>query len=119
VGYAAISDCLTTMPIPDPQTLLLPVLKVLADGAEHTVEEIRERMKNQFNVTPSELTQKNKKGFVFVNRVAWALAHLNMESGPLGHSKEITLIKKGVYRITERGTAILKSNPSELSIKDL
>jgi restriction system protein len=107
------------MPIPDPQTLLLPVLKVLADGAEHEVEEIRERMKNQFDVTPGELAQKNKKGFVFVNRVAWALAHLNMEAGPMGHATEITLIRKGVYRITERGAAILQSNPSELRIKDL
>jgi restriction system protein len=107
------------MSIPDPQTLLLPVLKVLADGTEHRVEEIREHMKNQFGVTPSELAKKNKKGFVFVNRVAWALAHLNMEAGPIGHAKEITLIKIGVYRITERGTAILKSNPSKLRIKDL
>ena len=107
------------MSIPDPQTLLLPVLRVLADGAEHEVEEIREHMKNQFGVTPSELAQKNKKGFVFVNRVAWALAHLNMEAGPMGHAKEIALIRKGVYRITERGTAILKSDPPELGIKDL
>jgi len=107
------------MPIPDPQTLLLPVLKVLADGAEHKVEEIREHMKNQFNITPSELAQKNKKGSVFVNRVAWALAHLNMEAGPIGHATEITLIKKGVCRITERGVAILKNNPPELRIKDL
>ena len=107
------------MSIPDPQTLLLPVLKVLADGTEHNVEEIRERMKNQFGVTPNELAQRNKSGFVFVNRVAWALAHLSMEAGPVGHAKEITLIRKGVYRITERGTAILKSNPSELRIKDL
>jgi len=107
------------MPIPDPQTLLLPVLKVLADGAEHEVEEIRERMTNQFGVTPSEIAQKNKRGFVFVNRVAWALAHLNMQAGPIGHAREITLIRKGVYTITDRGTAILKSNPSELRIKDL
>jgi restriction system protein len=107
------------MPIPDPQTLLLPVLKVLADGAEHAVEEIRERMRNQFGVTPSELAQTNKKGFVFVNRVAWALAHLNMDAGPIGHATEITLIRKGIYKITERGTAILKSNPPELRIKDL
>jgi restriction system protein len=107
------------MPIPDYQKLLLPVLKVLADGAEHEVEEIREHMKNQFGVTTSELAQKNKIGFVFVNRVAWALAHLNMEAGPNGHAKEVTHIRKGVYRITERGTAILKSNPPELRIKDL
>ena len=107
------------MPIPDPQTLLLPVLKVLSDGTNHQVEEIRERMKNQFRVTPSEIAQKNKRGFVFVNRVAWALAHLNMQTGPLGHTTEINLIRKGVYRITERGIAILKNNPSKLGIKDL
>ena len=108
------------MPIPDPQTLLLPVLKVLADGAEHHVEEIRECVKNQFGVTPSELAQKNKRGAsVFVNRVAWALAHLNMEAGPIGHPAAIVLIKKGVYRISEHGTAILKGNPSDLTIRDL
>lgn len=107
------------MPIPDPQSLLLPVLKVLADGSEHTVEEIRERMKSQFGVTPSELAQKNKRGFVFVNRVAWALAHLNMEAGPIGHAKEITLLRKGVYRITDRGSAILRRSPRELRIKGL
>jgi hypothetical protein len=42
-----------------------------------------------------------------------------MEAGPIGHPKAITLIEKGVYRITERGTAILKSNPLELTIKNL
>jgi restriction endonuclease Mrr len=39
------------MSIPNPQALLLPVLKVLADGNEHGVEEIRERMKNEFGIT--------------------------------------------------------------------
>lgn len=92
---------------------------MLADGSEHNVEEIREQMKNRFRVTASELAQRNKRGFVFVNRVAWALAHLNMEAGPIGHATEITLIRKGVYKITERGIAILKSNPPELRTKDL
>ena len=107
------------MSIPDLQTLLLPVLKVLADGKEHRVEEIREQMKNQFGVSPSELLQRNRGGLVFVNRVAWALAHLNMEAGPQGHAKEIALVRHGVYQITERGLTILKKNPAELRIKDL
>jgi hypothetical protein len=42
-----------------------------------------------------------------------------MEAGPIGHTREITLIKREDYRITERGTAILKNNPSALSIRDL
>jgi hypothetical protein len=36
------------VPIPDPQTLLLPVLEELADDAEHQAKEIQEGM-NQSN----------------------------------------------------------------------
>jgi restriction system protein len=108
------------MPIPNANALLLPVLKVLTDGAEHQVAEIRERVKNQFSLTPSELAQKNKSSTsVFVNRVAWALAHLNMNRGPLGHAIAITRVQEGVYKITAHGTEILKGNPSDLTIKDL
>jgi restriction system protein len=108
------------MSIPDPQTLLLPVLQAMTDGAEHEAKEIRERMKVKFEITSDELLLKHKNGIpVFVNRVAWALAHLNMERGPIGHPKAITLIKKEVYRITEHGRAILNGNPSHLTINDL
>ncbi len=92
----------------------------MADNAEHQAKEIRQRMKIKFEITPDELLLKHKNGVsVFVNRVAWALAHLNMERGPIGHPKAITLIKKEVYRITEHGRTILKGNPSHLTIKDL
>lgn len=108
------------MPIPDAQTLLLPVLQEMADGAEHQAKEIQERMKVKFEITSDELLLKHKNGMpVLVNRVAWALAHLNMERGPVGHPKAITLIKKEVYRITEHGKAILEGNPTHLTIKDL
>lgn len=54
------------MSIPDCETLLL---KILADGAEHPVEEIRDRVKNQFGVTRSGAKQKNKaRTSLFVNR---------------------------------------------------
>jgi restriction system protein len=108
------------MPIPDSQTLLLPVLRVVADDREHSSEEIRERVKAQFDIVPHELLQKLKNGTpVFHNRVAWALAHLNMRRGPLGHSQAVEKVRKEVYKITEYGKAILKSNPSALTIKDL
>ena len=108
------------MPIPDSQTLLLPVLRVVTDGHEHSSEEIRERVRVQFDIAPHELLQKFKNGTaVFHNRVAWALAHLNMRRGPLGHSEAIEKVRKEVYRITEHGKAILKRNPSALTIKDL
>jgi Mrr N-terminal domain len=108
------------MPIPNLQTLLLPVLLVVADGQEHPCKEIRERVGVQFDIGPQELLQKLKNGTpVFHNRVAWALAHLNMRRGPLGHSEAIEKVRKEVYRITEYGKAILKRNPSALTIEDL
>jgi hypothetical protein len=42
-----------------------------------------------------------------------------MEAGPIGHPRVVALPRKGVYTITERGTAIFKNNPVELTIKDL
>jgi restriction system protein len=108
------------MPIPHLQALLFPVLEELADGAEHQAKEIQDRMKVKFEITSDEFSLKHKNGTrVFVNRVAWALAHLNMERGPIGHPKAITLVKKKVYRITEHGTTILKGEPSHLTINDL
>jgi restriction system protein len=108
------------MPIPDCQTLLLPVLRALSDGAEHSSEDIREQIRAKFNIAPNEVREKHSNGTpVFHNRVAWALAHLNMRRGPLGHSEAIEKVRKEVYRITDYGKAILGRNPSALTIKDL
>jgi restriction system protein len=102
------------MPIPSIQSLLLPVLRNTADRPPRSVEEIREKMRREFEVTPEELEQKHPKSgtSVFVNRVAWALAHLVMGSA-------IERIGKGTYRITGRGRSIIKSSPSELTISEL
>lgn len=106
------------MPIPHSQTLFLPVLRVLADGLEHSSEEIRERVRVQFDIAPHELLAKNKKGkTVFHSNVDLALA--NLQGAPHGRSKAIENVRKEVYRITEHGKAILERNPSALTIKDL
>jgi restriction system protein len=104
------------MPIPTIQPLLLPVLQIVADKAEQSVEEIRKSVKDnpKFKLTPTEVKQTHPASGinVFVNRVAWALAHLVM-------GRAIKLRGKGVYRIAKRGRAILKQDPSELTIKEL
>ena len=98
------------MPIPDYPTLLLPVLRVAASGVDTSVQEIRTHIESQFGLTPDELAVKQRNGStVFVNYIALALAQLNI-------AKVITLTSKGVYRITERGVAILKGNPSDLTL---
>jgi restriction system protein len=106
------------MPIPVSQTLLLPILRVLADGLDHSSEEIRERVRVQFDIAPHELLAKNKKGkTVFHSNVDLALA--NLQGVPHRGSKAIEKVRKEVYKITEYGKSILKRNPSALTIKDL
>lgn len=106
------------MPIPDSQTLLLPVLQVVADGLEHSSEEIRERVRVQFDIAPHELLVKNRKGkTVFHSNVDLALA--NLQGAPHRRSNAIEKVRKEVYKITEYGKVILKRNPSGLTIKDL
>lgn len=102
------------MPIPKIQPLLLPVLRMVADGK--SVEKIRERLKEQFQITAAEAEQiyAGSGDNVFVNRVAWALAHLVM--GGLIRKVGIT---DGNYQITDNGIARLNGNPSELTISEL
>ncbi len=85
----------------------------MADGIDHPVAELRNRIALNFKLTQAELAEKQKSGTtVFVNYVAWALAQLNM-------AKTIRLMEKGIYRISARGISILRGNPSELTLSDL
>src|SRR6266481_6978578 len=104
--------------IPGFQALLLPVLRVLADGVEHSSQEIRERVKVQFDIAPHELLVRNKKGkTVFDSNVDLALA--NLQGATHGRTKAIEKVREGGYKITGYGKAILSRNPSDLTIKDL
>lgn len=104
----------TTTPLPKIQSLLLPVLRIVAGDSGLSVAEIRSRVKEEFRLTDKQIKLAHPKSGtnVFVNRVAWALAHLVI-------GKSITPERIGFYRITERGAAILKRTPSELTIEEL
>lgn len=108
------SEGKTATPMPKIQSLLLPVLRIVAGESGHSVEEIRNRVKDEFRLTDIQIKKTHPKSGlnIFVNRVAWALAHLVM-------GEAITSERPGFYRVTERGVAILKGNPSELTIKEL
>jgi len=101
------------MPIPDFQTLMLPVLQLAADGAQHRIADMRERLAVDLNLTADELAEKLKSGNpLFGNRVAWAVVYL----------KKAELLKStatGVYQITDRGTTLLSKRPQKITIKTL
>lgn len=58
----------TDFPYPFP-AFLSPVLRILADGNEHGVEEIRDRIAKEFALTPEQLLLRRRVAFptVFVN----------------------------------------------------
>lgn len=106
------------VPIPDGEALLLPVLKLLADGLNHSSQEIRELLRVQFKIGPDELIQKLANGkTAFQSNIDLALAYL--QGAPQGRSKAINRLSKKVYGITTLGKAILNRNLSDLTIKDL
>lgn len=100
--------------IPDYQSIMLPLLKLLDDRQEHKVRDIIETLAMQFQLTDEERKTLLSSGaqFVFDNRVAWAKTYLK-KAGLLDFPKRATTI------ITDLGADILKSNPSRIDSKFL
>ena len=42
------------MPIPDLHSLMLPIMKIATDGAEHTARELRQRIEERLGLTEEE-----------------------------------------------------------------
>jgi restriction system protein len=102
------------MAIPDFQTLTLPVLRVHADSADHHIQDTRERLAAEFNLTSEERKTLLPSGRqpVFTNRIAWATAYLKRAGLLEG-------VNRGVYRITARGVEVLNGNPASIDLKFL
>ena len=66
------------MPIPDYQSIMLPLLKLTSDGTEHTSPEVVEIIGNIFKLTDEEKNQMLPSGTqtIIENRVGWARTYL-------------------------------------------
>ena len=102
------------MPIPDYQTLMLPLLEVAADGSEQSFRTSVERLAEEFSLTPEERRELLPSGRypTFDNRVGWASTYLR-KAGLL----ETT--RRGYFRITDRGRQTLRENPDRLDVRYL
>jgi restriction system protein len=69
------------MPIPDFQSVMLPLLKVLSDGREWRMRDVTEALAVGFHLTPEEREEMLPSGqqTLFSNRVAWAKTHLKRQ----------------------------------------
>jgi len=102
------------MAIPDYQTCMLPFLRHLADGQEHSLRDAEEALAAHFRLSAAEraeLLPSGQQG-VFKNRIGWARTYL----------KKAALLaspKRAVFQITERGLKTLSTEPVKLDVKYL
>jgi restriction system protein len=97
------------MPIPDYQTLMLPLLKLAGDGAVHSKRDVVRELAMQFGLSEEEqkeLLPSGKQG-IFDNRVGWARSYLKM-------ALLIEYVQRGQFRITDRGKQVLAENPKRI-----
>ena len=102
------------MPIPDYQTLMLPLLRYYADGAVHSISEVTHALAKEFKLTDDELRQLIPSGrqSLFYNRVAWARTYIS-KAGLLSTSK------RGYFSITKAGAKVLADKPDGINTRYL
>lgn len=100
------------MPIPDYQTLMLPLLRLASDEQEHRFRDAVETLAAEFRITDEERSEMIPSGTspLFDNRVGWARSYLK-QAGLLDSAK------RGTFNITNRGRRLLGENPERVDIK--
>lgn len=97
------------MPIPDYQTLMLPLLRLTGDGTEHAFREAVDRLADEFSLSDDERAELLPSGtaHVFGSRVGWARSYLK-QAGLLRAPR------RGIFQITSDGSALLKTSPGRV-----
>jgi len=100
--------------IPDYQAIMLPFMRALADGEEHSLGELIDSLASEFGLTDQERNELLPSGsqLRFANRVGWAGTYLK-KAGLLERAG------RGRLRITRRGLQLLKEKPRAITKKFL
>ena len=69
------------MPVPDYQSMMLPVLQVMGDDKVHSSAEICDEVAKRFSLSEDDLKERLPSGkqTTFRNRVGWATMSLTMQ----------------------------------------
>ena len=99
------------MPIPDFQTIMLPLLEFLKDGTEHAMRDATETLANRFKLNEEEQRELLPSGLqrTFDNRVGWARTY--MKKAGLIESKT-----RGRIQMTKRGLQVLTVSYTHLTL---
>jgi restriction system protein len=103
-----------TVPIPDFQTVMLPLVEALADGQEQTMRDLTAKLADRFHLSGQEREEILPSGqqTVFSNRVAWAKSHLKA-AGLLENPM------RGRVRISDLGRNVLAEKPQAINMRFL
>lgn len=99
------------MPIPEFQSLMLPLLTLAQDGREHSLAEARQVIARQIGLTDAERNEPLPSGRArrYDNRVSWAKVYLE-QAGLLASSR------RAHFQITDQGRRVLAENPQRIDI---
>lgn len=94
------------MSVPDYQTFMLPVLRLLADGEQHRSDALSVAAADAMAVPFEERKAllPSGKATILRSRVGWAVTYMRQAG-------LIDTVRRGVYRITDRGRKVLGSHP--------
>lgn len=102
------------MPIPDYQSIMLPLLTFAGDEKEHSLREAIETLADRYNLSEEERKEMLPSGqqTIFDNRVGWARTY--MKKAVLLESS-----RRGFFKITKRGLDVISQKPTEINVKFL
>ncbi len=101
------------MSIPDFQTVMLPVLRIAAQG-EVRISDVVDRLASEFALSAEERSHLLPSGrqTTFANRVHWAKSYLSKAG-------LVELTRRAYFRITEQGRNVLAAPPERIDIQYL
>ena len=101
------------MAVPDFQSLMLPVLRAVADG-DISAADLRGRVAAELRLTETDLPEMLPSGrqTTFANRTAWANIFLQ-------RAGLLEKVSRGVYRITDEGRQALVEQPERIDMRFL
>ncbi|SHK51039.1 restriction system protein [Desulfatibacillum alkenivorans DSM 16219] len=102
------------MSVPDFQSFFKPLLEFASDGAEHSMKEAREAMKEYFSLDSEDLSELLPSGRQrkFDNRIAWAKSYFVQ-------AKVFEATKWAHFKITDRGRELRQQGHDRIDIKVL
>jgi hypothetical protein len=97
------------MAVPGYQQLMLPLLKMTADGKEHSLGEAVDHLAQEFQLSEAERAEQTGSGSNRIyTRVSWA-------SNDLRKAGLLEKLAPGRFRLTDRGRELLSTNPTGIT----